>query len=139
MRKGEVVDERRGLDFLPADLEKVLCRLERGLGDLYGERYRGLVLYGSYARGEAHDESDVDLLVLLEGEVDRFREASRTEPVKWPLFLESGYVLSLVPVGVEEFRGSREPFLWNAREEGVVLHGRIHEKPPPEAGREEHA
>ena len=105
---------------LPADLETVLGRLENGLKNLYGGRYRGLVLYGSYARGEADDESDVDLLVLLEGEVDRFREASRAEPVKWPLFLESGYVLSLVPVGSEEFRNSLEPLLWNARTEGVL-------------------
>ncbi len=105
---------------MPADLEKVLGRLESGLRSLYGGRYRGLVLYGSYARGEADDESDVDLLLLLEGEVDRAREALRAEPVKWPLFLESGYVLSVVPVGSEEFRDSREPFLWNARVEGVL-------------------
>jgi len=65
---------QRGAVSLPSDLEAVLRRLERGLKDLYGARYRGLVLYGSYARGEAHDESDVDLLLLLEGPVDRARE-----------------------------------------------------------------
>jgi predicted nucleotidyltransferase len=105
---------------LPADLEAVLGRLERGLEGLYGARYRGLVLYGSYARGEAHDESDVDLLLLLRGPVDRAREVLRVEDVKWPLSLESGYVLSVLPVGVEEFREAREPFLWNARAEGVL-------------------
>jgi predicted nucleotidyltransferase len=105
---------------LPSDLEAVLRRLERGLKDLYGARYRGLVLYGSYARGEAHDESDVDLLLLLEGPVDRAREALRAEGVKWPLSLESGYVLSVLPVGAEEYRDAREPFLWNARVEGVL-------------------
>ena len=104
---------------LPADLEAVLGRLERGFEDLYGGRYRGLVLYGSYARGEADDESDVDLL-LLGGEVDRAREVLRVEPVKWPLALESGYVLSVVPVGVTEFRDAREPFLCNARSEGTL-------------------
>lgn len=111
---------------LPADLEAVLGRLARGLEDLYGARYEGLVLYGSYARGEAREGSDVDLLVLLEGEqgeedrVERAREVLRMEPVVWPLSLESGYVLSVLPVGVRDFRGAEEPFLWNAREEGIV-------------------
>ncbi|MDP9478437.1 MAG: nucleotidyltransferase domain-containing protein [Actinomycetota bacterium] len=93
---------------------------------MYGARYGGLVLYGSYARGEAREGSDVDLLVLLEGErgeedrVERTKEVLRMEPVVWPLVLDSGYVLSVLPVGVRDFRSAEEPFLWNAREEGVA-------------------
>src|SRR5687768_11823441 len=88
-----------GAPRLPADLATVLRRLDAGLAALYGERYGGLVLYGSYARGEADEGSDVDLLLLLGGgEVDQAREVLRAEEVKWPLSLESGYVLSLLPV-----------------------------------------
>ena len=53
--------------------------------------------------------------------------------------MREGFDAPMSEEEVEEVRGSREPFLWNAREEGVVLHGRIDEEPPPEAGREEHA
>lgn len=65
---------------LPEDLRELLGRLHRGSAGLYGERYRGLVLFGSYARGEARreargEDSDVeDLLVLLEGEVSGWEE-----------------------------------------------------------------
>jgi predicted nucleotidyltransferase len=61
---------------LPEDLRELLGRLHRGSAGLYGERYRGLVLFGSYARGEARGEdSDVEnLLVLLEGEVSGWEE-----------------------------------------------------------------
>ena len=41
---------------------------------LYGTRLAGLVLYGSQAWGEAGDDSDIDVLVLLEGPVDRMAE-----------------------------------------------------------------
>ena len=58
------------------------------------------------------------------------------EPVKWLLSLESGYVLSAVGSG--EFRRSREPFLWNAREEGVVVHGGTDARPSEEGAKEEH-
>lgn len=103
---------------LPADL---LARLSEGLRTLYGERYRGLVLYGSYARGEADEGSDVDLLLLLDGEFDQTRELLRAGDVNWPLSLEGGYTISLLPVDTVTYHNSKEPFLWNARDEGVLL------------------
>jgi predicted nucleotidyltransferase len=108
-----------GRGQLPADLAALLRRLDADLAALYGERYGGLVLYGSYARGEADEGSDVDLLLLLGGEVEQAREVLRAEEVKWPLSLESGYVLSLLPVSVAAYHSSEDPFLWNARREGI--------------------
>lgn len=52
--------------------------------------------------------------------MDRTQEVLRVEPVKWPLALESSYVLSVVPVGATEFRDALEPSLWNARSEGTL-------------------
>ncbi len=106
---------------LPDDLQALLGQLDRELAALYGERYQGLVLFGSYARAEADEGSDVDLLVLLEGEVKRWKEYLRAEPITWPLSLESGYVLSLMPVNVEDYRSAWKPFLMNARKEGMLL------------------
>jgi len=49
-------------------VERFASRLDNELsGDL-----RGLWLYGSRARGTAHPESDVDLLVIAEGGRDRY-------------------------------------------------------------------
>jgi predicted nucleotidyltransferase len=104
---------------LPADLAALLRQLDADLAALYGERYGGLVLYGSYARGEADEGSDVDLLLLLEGEVNSVRELKRAQGVKWPLALEAGYTVSLLPVSMEDYERSEDPFLWNARREGM--------------------
>lgn len=109
------------IEHLPEDLGVLLGKLSEGLQKLYGERYRGLVLYGSYARGEADDGSDVDILLLLEGDVDATEEIIRAEPIEWPLSLEAGYTTSLFPVGVEKYRRSEQPFLRSARREGVAL------------------
>ena len=80
-----------------------------GIAELYGERYRGLVLLGSYARGEARGkDSDVDLLVLLADEVNGWQEYLKIEPVSWSLSLESGYVLSTFPMNAEAYKGSRK-------------------------------
>lgn len=106
---------------LPKDLEELLGRLDRGFADLYRDRYQGLVLFGSYTRGEAGEGSDMDLLLLLEGEVEPWREYLRAEPLSWPLSLESEYVLSVFPVNVEVYLEPRKPFLMNACKEGVSL------------------
>ena len=103
------------------ELNELLDELARGLKDFYGERYRGLVLYGSYARGEADEGSDVDVLLLLEGSVAMGREIARIASFVWHISLEAGYAISVLPVGVEAYLEPREPFLMNARKEGVPV------------------
>ena len=102
-------------------LEDVIRELDGGLRKLYGERHQGLVLYGSYARGEADEGSDVDLLLLLEGQVQAGREIRRSSDLVAALSLESGRVLSVIPVSVEDYRDSSDPYLVNARREGALL------------------
>jgi hypothetical protein len=45
----------------------------------------------------------------------------RAEEVAWPLSLESGYTLSLLPVSADTYRNSEQPFLRNARKEGMSV------------------
>lgn len=113
--------EAGGRNPLPPGLEKLLGRLARGLRECYGERYRGLVLYGSYARGEADEGSDVDLLLLLKGEVNPARELRRAQAVKWPLALEADLAVFLLPVSADAYESSNEPFLRNVRQEGMFV------------------
>lgn len=50
----------RSMYSVARPLEDVLRDLAGNLRKLYGRRYRSLVLYGSHARGEADEGSDVD-------------------------------------------------------------------------------
>jgi predicted nucleotidyltransferase len=49
-------------------VERFVSRMDNELGD----DLRGLWLYGSRARGTAHPESDIDLLVIAEGGRERY-------------------------------------------------------------------
>ena len=45
----------------------VLEEFKREIKKLYGKRLRDIILYGSWARGDATEDSDIDVLVILEG------------------------------------------------------------------------
>lgn len=51
---------------------RVVERLASRLDNEVGGDLRGLWLYGSRARGTAHPESDIDLLVIADGGRDRY-------------------------------------------------------------------
>lgn len=107
--------------YLPPALAQTLAQLDRGLRDLYGDRFRGLLLYGSYARGEATEGSDVDLLVLLDGPVQAVRELLRMEPVTWPHALQSGFALSTLPVSFQAYRQAKgDAFLTAVRRDAIA-------------------
>src|SRR6266498_1758679 len=53
--------------LMPANVKRLLAELKKGLEKLYGNRLKGLILYGSYARGDQREGSDLDILVILNG------------------------------------------------------------------------
>jgi len=108
------------MEHLPPPLREAVRKLETGLRDLYGERFRGLLLYGSYARGDFRDGSDVDLLLLLEGPVNPSREILHMEDVNWPVSLEYDTVFSVMPVNAEAFDKGDSLFLRAVRKEAVL-------------------
>ena len=91
------------------------------LQQLYGSRLKGVVLYGSCARGTEAMESDIDLIVLLEGPVDAAREIRRIWEVLYPLQLESARLLSVVPVDAVLYDQGAYALYRQAKAEGVVL------------------
>ena len=54
---------------LPQSVRPALQELKAALISLYGERPEGVYLYGSYARGDFTEDSDIDVLLVLKGDV----------------------------------------------------------------------
>ncbi len=99
-------------------LEVLIAEVRRSLRAIYGKRLAFLVLFGSYARGEAEPGSDVDLLVVLRGGVRPTREIARTSALLGEVSLRHDVVVSCAYVSESSFYDERTPFLLNVRREG---------------------
>jgi uncharacterized protein len=86
---------------------------------LYGDRLRQVLLYGSCARNDATNESDIDLAVVLAGEVIPGKEIDRMIDLITDINLEYGVLLSVYPVSEENYRNRNSPLLINIRREGI--------------------
>jgi predicted nucleotidyltransferase len=53
-------------DSLPLDVRDALAAYARRLAARFGSRLRFVLLFGSWARGEAREDSDVDVAVVVE-------------------------------------------------------------------------
>jgi predicted nucleotidyltransferase len=102
-------------------LQGILQELRERLGQLYGARLERLVLFGSQARGDAAPDSDIDVLVVLQGMVTPGAEISRSGPLIAALSLEYDIVISCVFVSSACYQEEQSPLLLNVRREGVLL------------------
>lgn len=99
----------------------MLQKLKRELVRVYGPRFRQMILHGSYARGDAQDGSDVDILLVLEDADDPLGERERLSEMLWQFALEYDAVLSVLPVDEELFASREKPLFLNVKREGVVV------------------
>lgn len=102
-------------------IRETLRHLKQGLAELYGERLKGVYLFGSYARGEADDESDIDVLIVLDRVENYSQEISRTSELIASLSLECDRSISRVFVSKERWGNDQTMFLMNVREEAVPV------------------
>jgi uncharacterized protein len=110
------------LEVIPKPrLDRILKELRQALEVLYGERLSGLYLFGSYARGEAEPGSDIDVAVVLAGDVDPFHEIDVTIAPVSDLSLDNDTVVSLMFVSASDYVGRWTPFLANLRREGLAV------------------
>jgi len=106
---------------LPLPVQAALKELKHALYSTYGERLKGVYLYGSYARGAGRDGSDVDVLVVLDGPSRVGEEIRRMSPAVAEICLRHDLLVAVFPVSTESFQHRQSPFLINVRREAVAV------------------
>ena len=105
--------------LMSSHLKHLLAELKQGLMGLYGDRLKTVYLFGSYARGDYDESSDLDVMIVLSDYQSYGAEIDRTGELTSQLSLKYGMSISRVIVKEVQWHQSDTPLLRNVRAEGV--------------------
>ncbi len=91
----------------------------RLLSERLGDQLIRVILFGSHARGDAHEDSDYDCLVIVREITPDVRDA--TDDAAGEVILQAGAVISAFLTTEVAANKPFSPLLMSVRAEGVVL------------------
>ena len=108
------------------DVRNVVYKFSLQLRKLLGSSLSKVILYGSYARGDNHDFSDVDLMILVkmsDSEIKRIE--NDVYDIAFEIEIETGIDISPIIKNEAQYEYWVDtlPFYRNVRDEGVVING----------------
>ena len=110
------------------DIKRLLQKYSEELHKIYGNHLKSVILYGSYARGDFNEDSDIDIMILLDipdMEIKKYRH----ELSEMTYDFNMDYDIDIKPIAKDEehFKKwvSAYPFYSNVFLEGVNLYGAV--------------
>jgi uncharacterized protein (UPF0332 family)/predicted nucleotidyltransferase len=101
-------------------VQPILADLQQHVQAHYAGRLAGLVLFGSYARGDAVIGSDVDVLVVLQG-TEQPQDRAFASDLTYKLLQHYDILLSLRHTTLDRYLHEQSPLMINIRREGRLL------------------
>lgn len=101
-------------------IKHLINQIKAHLIKMYGEKIKRVILYGSYVRGAATTDSDIDLLVLVDRSLNPFEVRESLSDLLFDILLEEGELISVIAVPEHLFENYNSPFMLNVKSEGVV-------------------
>jgi type I restriction enzyme S subunit len=104
---------------MPVEIKKLLAELKEGLSQIYGDRLKAVYLFGSYARGDYSEDSDLDVMIVLSDYQNYGAEIDQSGELVSKLSLEYEISISRVIIKEIQWQESDTPLLRNVRAEGI--------------------
>ncbi len=103
------------------EIKPVLEKIKEHLLHRYDDRALAIILYGSFVKGVADEDSDIDIAIILKGKVDKGKEIDEIYAFLYEIEVESGELISVNPLSQEEIENSRWPLYLHIKKDGIPL------------------
>jgi len=101
-------------------VKQLVNQIKEYLIKTYGEKIKQVIVYGSYVRGEATKDSDIDVLVVIDDTLNPFEIRKSVSDIIFDILLEKGELISVIAVPETLFKNYKSPFILNVKQEGMV-------------------
>ena len=105
-------------------LEDILAKFSYSMKRIFKEKLKGIMLYGSYARNQQDNESDIYIMVLVDEDKMVLKKYHKSVVnITSDLDLEFDVVISVIVQNYDEYNKYVDilPFFSNVRKESVLI------------------
>lgn len=109
----------------PTNVEKAIKELAQAMAGMFGNKLSEVILFGSYARNQQDEESDIDIIVLVKEDQLSLKSYSyKIVEIVADINLQYDAVLSVILQSTDEYEEYKDvlPFFMNIQREGVTIH-----------------
>ncbi|MCU6766369.1 MAG: nucleotidyltransferase domain-containing protein [Blautia sp.] len=109
---------------MPENVSSIIYNFSREVKRLLGEKLTKVIVYGSYARGDYRDNSDVDIMILVKMTDEEIRTVKNDiYDLAFEVEMNTGIEISPVIKNEEQYEYWVDtlPFYRNVRDEGIVV------------------
>ncbi len=109
---------------MPENISKSINELLDLITQVFGDKAKQVILYGSYARGDYRKNSDIDVMILtdlVDDELIQYRD--KLWDLAYDIELKNDVILSPLVKNIDKFNYWLKalPFYMNIQKEGVIL------------------
>lgn len=114
------------MNNLPINIQQTINKFVKECNKILGNRLKKIILYGSYARGDYNNSSDIDIMILTDLTDDEIVEyRHKIYDIAFDIEFDNKFDITLSPLlkNIDKFNYWLQalPFYMNVQKEGVVL------------------
>ncbi len=103
-------------------IQHIAQEYKQALQELYGPQLDKLILFGSHARGDFHEESDIDFAVVLaDPSMKASNEIIKSSAISFKIGLKHNVCISPILVSSQTLQTSMQGVYRDIRKEGVEI------------------
>lgn len=109
---------------MPINITDIMQQFASSLKKLLGNTLDSVIVYGSYARGDYSELSDIDVMILVTLTEEKIKKISdEISDMAFEYLMKFGVDISPVITNIDHFNywADNLPYYRNVRDEGVIL------------------
>lgn len=103
------------------DIKDLAIEIKRFLIDKYGDDIKQVIVYGSFARGEATEASDIDMMVIIDDSINAVDVENELSDFLFDILLDRKELISVFAIPESIYNNYNSPFILNTKAEGVAI------------------